>query len=63
MKKEKLQGKSERELTDLLREKKESLQKFRFGVTGSKVRNIKEGRNLRREIARILTELRKRVVS
>ncbi|TSC66994.1 MAG: hypothetical protein CEO19_404 [Parcubacteria group bacterium Gr01-1014_73] len=48
------------ELEHLLAEKREALRKFRFGIAGSKSRNVKEGRNTRKEIARILTEIRRR---
>jgi len=48
------------ELENLLTEKREALRKFRFGIAGSKNRNVKEGKNLRKEIAQILTEIRKR---
>ncbi len=48
------------ELESLLAEKREALRKFRFGIAGSKNRNVKEGKNLRKEIAQILTEIRKR---
>ncbi|RJR14282.1 50S ribosomal protein L29 [Candidatus Parcubacteria bacterium] len=41
-------------------EKREALRVFRFGETGTRTRNVREGRNVRREIARILTELRMR---
>ena len=36
---------------------KKKLQEFRFGTSGSKVRNTKEGVNDRKEIARLLTEI------
>ena len=48
------------ELENLLAEKREALRKFRFGIAGSKNRNVKEGKNLRKEIAQILTEIRKK---
>ena len=48
------------ELENLLTEKREALRKFRFGIAGSKNRNVKEGKNLRKEIAQILTEIGKR---
>ncbi len=51
--------KTEQELQKLLTEKRAALQEFRFNASGSKSRNVKEGRNLRRDIARILTELNK----
>ena len=41
-------------------EKREALRAFRFGGAGSRVRNVREGRNVRREIAQILTEVRSR---
>jgi len=41
-------------------EKRESLRLFRFGESGSRSRNVREGRNLRHDIARILTEISKR---
>lgn len=51
-----LKDKNEKDLTKLLTEKEESLRAFRFGLSGSKTRNVREGRALRKEIARILTE-------
>lgn len=47
--------KTKQELAALLEEKRKALREFRFGSAGSKVRDVKEGRNLRKEIARILT--------
>ena len=44
-------------------EKREALRAFRFGGSGSRTRNVREGRNLRKEIARILTELHMRTSS
>lgn len=46
-----------------LSEKREALRAFRFGVSGSKTRNVKEGRTLRRGIAALLTELRARGIT
>lgn len=56
-----LQGKTDIDLAKALNEKREALRKFRFGISGSKTRNVKEGRDIRKEIARILTELNGRV--
>ena len=53
--------KTEQELQKILTDKRKTLQEFRFNASGSKSRNVKEGRNLRRDIARILTELNKKV--
>ncbi len=41
----------------------EKLRVIRFGGAGSRSRNVKEGRNLRREVARAKTELRSRDLS
>ena len=53
-----LQNKTADELQKLLLEKQEALRHFRFDISGSKVRNVKEGRNLRKDIARIKTKMR-----
>jgi ribosomal protein L29 len=50
--------KSEAELAKNLSEKREALRAFRFGVSGSKIKNMREGRAVRKEIARIMTALR-----
>lgn len=52
-----IRKKSDGDLLKLLGEKREALRKFRFDVTGTRVRNVREGRGTRKEIARILTEL------
>lgn len=57
MKKNTVTGKSSKELNDLLKEKRKSLFDFRFNILGGKIKNVKEGRGLRKEIARIMTEL------
>ncbi|HSE34794.1 MAG TPA: 50S ribosomal protein L29 [Candidatus Paceibacterota bacterium] len=51
---------SDKELEKFLAEKHVDLQKFRFDITGSKVKNVKSGRDTRRAIAQILTEQRAR---
>lgn len=55
-----IKEKSNIDLIKLLNEKRESVRKFRFGISGSKMRNVKEARNIRKEIAQILTELTSR---
>ena len=52
--------KSNKDLIKTLNEKREVLRKFRFGISGSKTRDVKEGKNTRKEVARILTELNSR---
>ena len=44
-------------------EKRESLRSFRFGEAGSRTRNVRSGRTLRREIARMETELSARRIA
>jgi ribosomal protein L29 len=48
---------------DLIKElgvHREELRGLRFNVAGSKVRNVKQAKGLRKEIARILTEVNRR---
>jgi ribosomal protein L29 len=52
-----LKNKTSEDLKKMLAEKRKALQSFRFNIAGSKARNVKEGRNLRKEIARIMTEV------
>jgi ribosomal protein L29 len=44
------------DLKKLLGDKKEELRVFRFGSAGSRAKNVKAGRTLRKDIARIETE-------
>lgn len=53
-------NKTKEELTRLVAEHRNKLQAFRFAMAGGKQKNVKEGHALRKEIARLLTELRKR---
>ena len=55
-----LKEKNKNDLMKILREKQEALRAFRFGIAGSKMRNVREGRAIRKEIARIQTELSSR---
>ena len=48
------------DLVKFVSEKREALQKMRFGANGSGMRNSFTIRNTRKEIARALTELTKR---
>jgi len=59
MKSKELQNKKPEELHTLIAEKREGLRQFRFNQGGSKVKNVREGRALRRDIARALTMLNK----
>jgi ribosomal protein L29 len=55
-----VKSKTTEELRRFVTEKREALRAFRFAMAGSKKKNVKEGRALRKDIARILTELRHR---
>jgi ribosomal protein L29 len=55
-----LKKKNKTDLGKLLIDKKKALQNFRFNISGSKTRNVKEGKALRKEIARILAEVNSR---
>lgn len=52
--------KNDKELDKALVEKRIELRDFRFGIAGSKTRDVKTGKNIKKEIARILTEKRSR---
>ena len=51
------------ELKKILADKREGLRVFRFEGAGSRSRNTRGARGLRKEIARILTELRSREIA
>jgi ribosomal protein L29 len=55
--------KTEKELGQMLIEKREALRVFRFSMSGGKVKNLKEGQNLKKEIAQILTILNSKKVN
>ena len=57
---EELIKKSIVELNKDLADKREALRAWRFGLTGSKVKNMKEGGTMRKDIARILTAINKK---
>lgn len=51
------------DLRKMIAEKREALRVFRFEGEGSRRRNVREGRTIRREIARIMTEVSTRRVA
>jgi len=55
-----LKKQSVADLQKELADKRNALRLFRFGEAGSRTRNVKEGRTIRRDIARILTEMNAR---
>lgn len=48
------------DLKKTLSDKREALRNFRFGSAGSKTRNVREGRAIRKNIAQVLTEVNAR---
>ena len=53
--------KDKKELTKLLADKRDALRAFRFAMSGGKTKNVREGRALRKDIARLLTKTGKEV--
>jgi len=51
------------ELHKGIADKREALRIFRHMSAGSRSRNVREGRSVRKEIARMLTELRARTIA
>lgn len=63
MRMDELKKKSTDELQKMVADKREGLRAFRFGSAGSRSKNVREGRTLRREIAQVMTELRARQIA
>lgn len=55
--KENYKNKGGDELTNQLKEKRNLLRDFRFRIAKGKARDVKTGRKLKKDAARILTEL------
>lgn len=58
MKVKELREKKEDELKKILSKKREKLQEIRFKLSSGRVKNVKEARDLKKDIARILTILK-----
>ena len=50
-------------LRKMIADKREAIRVFNFEGEGSRRRNVREARNLRKEIAQIMTELSKRRIA
>jgi len=57
---ESIKTQSEKDLEKTVLEKREYLRDARFKTAGSKVKNVRNQRNTKKQIARILTELNAR---
>jgi len=58
MKAQELRQKSKTELQKLLQDSQERLRQLRFDLAAGKVKNVREVRKIKKEIARILTLLK-----
>jgi ribosomal protein L29 len=52
-----ISNKTQADLAKLASDKREFLRVFRFGAAGAKTKNVKEGRAIRKDIARIMTAM------
>ena len=57
MKMKEISNKTQADLIKILSEKRQLLRKFRFDGSGAKTKNVKEGRVIRKDIARVLTAM------
>jgi ribosomal protein L29 len=62
-KKDNLKGMNAGELTKKLAEVREELRKVHFMAVGAKTKNVKEGAALKKQIARVLTEMSAQAIS
>jgi ribosomal protein L29 len=53
-----LKKKTKAEMEKMLEEKKVALNAFKFGIAGGKTKNVREGRNIKKDIAQIITVLK-----
>ncbi len=58
MKIKEIRGKNNEELKKLLIEKRENVRKLRFDIASKQVKNMREIRNAKKDVARILTILK-----
>lgn len=56
----KFSNKNEQQLKDLLEEKREQLREMRFNISGAEDTAPSDRQKLKKDVARILTELRQR---
>lgn len=58
---EELRQKPKEELEKLLRDWRERLRQLRFDLVSGKVKNVKEIREIKKDIAKVLTLLKKKI--
>lgn len=52
--------KTEKEILKDIRDTKAEIRQFRFDLSGSKTRNVKLGKSLKKKVAQLMTELSRR---
>jgi ribosomal protein L29 len=57
MKTKEIKTKDHKELSLLLVEKRKELLEFSFGTSGSKAKNVKLASNIKKDVARLLTQI------
>lgn len=57
MKYQEITNKTQADLEKMIAEKREALRVFRFGGAGAKTKNVKEGKGMKKDIARILSAM------
>jgi len=62
MKAQEIREKTDKELENLIKDKKEKLKKMRFSLANRQLKNTQEIRDTRAEIARAKTILKERVI-
>lgn len=55
-----IKNKTKAELEIMIKDKRDALKDFRFGISGSRVKNVKEAKTTRKDIARAITLLRQK---
>ena len=60
MKLEEIKGKTKEELNKMLKDERENLRKLRFNLASGKVKDVREIRKVKKDIARVLTLLNKK---
>lgn len=60
MKAKDIKTKNEADLKKIISEQREAIRSFKFGESGSRTRNVRASRGMRKIIARALTELASR---
>ncbi|MDD3735042.1 MAG: 50S ribosomal protein L29 [Candidatus Pacebacteria bacterium] len=60
MKSKEIRNKSVESLRELLKERRERLRDLRFALSGGKVKNVREIREVKRDIARISTIIKEK---